>query len=245
VPTISAPTLCYFVCSNPRSGTSLLCDALKATGLAGRPEEYFWRGDVPFWTERWGVSSEEDYLAAMLREGTTPNGVFGAKVMQTYFLDDVVAPVRRIGKSSDPVSALLERTFPNLHYIALRRRDHLAQAISWVRASQTNVWTRRTDAPLASGVKPHFDVTAIDNLVGLIERGEVAWQQYFDEAGITPLEIVYEDLIRCYEETIRHVLDFLGVPIPESFSLPTPSIIKQADDLSAEWIERYRQIRGI
>ncbi len=31
----------YLVCSTPRSGSTLVCQALKATGIAGRPEEYF------------------------------------------------------------------------------------------------------------------------------------------------------------------------------------------------------------
>ena len=36
-----APTVSYLICSTPRTGSSLLCDALTATGVAGRPEEYF------------------------------------------------------------------------------------------------------------------------------------------------------------------------------------------------------------
>ena len=31
----------YLVCATPRSGSTLVCQALKATGVAGRPEEYF------------------------------------------------------------------------------------------------------------------------------------------------------------------------------------------------------------
>jgi LPS sulfotransferase NodH len=31
----------YLICSTPRTGSSLLCDALAGTGVAGRPEEYF------------------------------------------------------------------------------------------------------------------------------------------------------------------------------------------------------------
>jgi trehalose 2-sulfotransferase len=31
----------YLVCATPRSGSTLLCEGLKATGVAGRPEEYF------------------------------------------------------------------------------------------------------------------------------------------------------------------------------------------------------------
>ena len=31
----------YLVCATPRSGSTLVCQALKDTGIAGRPEEYF------------------------------------------------------------------------------------------------------------------------------------------------------------------------------------------------------------
>jgi trehalose 2-sulfotransferase len=36
-----APTTSYLICSTPRSGTTLLCEALRNTGVAGQPEEYF------------------------------------------------------------------------------------------------------------------------------------------------------------------------------------------------------------
>ena len=78
----------YFVCASPRAGTSLLTGLLKSTGIAGRPEEYFWR-DMPDWSRRWAVSRFEDYLQAALREGTRPNGVFGAKLMWGYLGDFV------------------------------------------------------------------------------------------------------------------------------------------------------------
>ena len=38
---ISRPFFFYLVCATPRSGSTLLCHALAATGVAGRPEEFF------------------------------------------------------------------------------------------------------------------------------------------------------------------------------------------------------------
>jgi LPS sulfotransferase NodH len=35
------PTCCYLVCATPRSGSTLLCEALATTGIAGNPKEYF------------------------------------------------------------------------------------------------------------------------------------------------------------------------------------------------------------
>ena len=36
-----APERSYLLCATPRSGSTLVCQALKETGVAGRPEEYF------------------------------------------------------------------------------------------------------------------------------------------------------------------------------------------------------------
>jgi Stf0 sulphotransferase len=64
-----------------------LCGLLAGTGLAGRPEEYFWRDDEPDWSQRWSVEGFADCLRAAIAQGTTPNGVFGAKVMFGYLPD--------------------------------------------------------------------------------------------------------------------------------------------------------------
>ena len=38
---MTQPSLSYLICSTPRSGSTLLCEALTNTGVAGRPEEYY------------------------------------------------------------------------------------------------------------------------------------------------------------------------------------------------------------
>ena len=35
------PSSSYLICATPRSGSTLLCEALKGTEVAGVPEEYF------------------------------------------------------------------------------------------------------------------------------------------------------------------------------------------------------------
>src|SRR5262249_7015918 len=73
---------CYIVCATPRCGSNLLCEGLSLTNRAGRPEECFlpWATPAP---------DSEPRLAAQLHQalvnGTTPNGVFGAKIMWWYF----------------------------------------------------------------------------------------------------------------------------------------------------------------
>jgi LPS sulfotransferase NodH len=62
-------------------------------GVAGRPEEYFWRDDEPLWSGRFDSSDFAGYVRKVLEEGTTPNGVFGAKVMRGY-LNDFLGKLR-------------------------------------------------------------------------------------------------------------------------------------------------------
>ena len=52
----------YLICATPRSGSSLLCEALRNNGLAGNPDEYFGPMHVKRWNEHWQTQSEIEYL---------------------------------------------------------------------------------------------------------------------------------------------------------------------------------------
>jgi len=135
------PHTSYLICATARSGSTLLCEALKNTGLAGQPEEYFLPANEDFFSkELWGVSSYADYLVRVIKEGTSSNGVFGAKIMWAY-VDDFVGKLRSIpGYERLPVPELLSTVFPNLHYIWITRSDKVRQAVSYEKAIQTCVW---------------------------------------------------------------------------------------------------------
>ena len=168
------PTRSYLVCATPRSGSTLLCDLLDQTGIAGHPEEYFEalrhsglprRPHEYFDPERhaniverlafrempdgaatpsdlWRPETYDRYLAWALDEGTTGNGVFGAKLMWGY-LGDFATLLRGIdGMAGLPVPELLGRAFPDLHYVRITRQDKVRQAVSLWRAVQTQAWQR-------------------------------------------------------------------------------------------------------
>ena len=109
------PKRSYLVCATQRSGSTLVCQALKETGVAGVPEEYFEalqhsgrpRRPEEYFTglddpsilshlgerERrsanepepqsplWTRTAYDRYLEWAMEQGTTENGVFGAKLM--------------------------------------------------------------------------------------------------------------------------------------------------------------------
>jgi LPS sulfotransferase NodH len=232
------PTTSYLVCGTPRSGTTLLCGLLASTGLAGRPEEYFWRDDERRWSERWRVSTFPEYLRAAVRRGSTPNGVFGAKVMYGY-LPDLLGKLAELpdGQGLDD-RALLERQFPNLRCLWIWRQDMVAQAVSWAKALQTNVWAAGDGQPTTT---PRFDFAQIDGLVRAAEEGRAGWRRWFEANGLEPMGIPYEDLVADMTGATRRALEFLGIDAPADLPIRTRSA-RQSDALNHEWAARYRAL---
>jgi LPS sulfotransferase NodH len=76
-----AATRAYLICTTPRSGSTLLCRYLTATGCAGVPDEYLFEKTLPRFYGKHGVSDFPSYFRALLENETTPNGVFGLKLM--------------------------------------------------------------------------------------------------------------------------------------------------------------------
>ena len=278
-------TRSYLICATPRSGSTLLCEALENTGIAGNPKEYFEAlraTGLPRHPKEYFTSLENqeimnllgdfsrldhastpppsqtyasyaEYLAHVLQEGTTFNGIFGAKVMWGYF-DDFISNLRDLPEGREkPVPELLSSIFPDLRYIRVSRLDKVRQAVSLWKAIQTDTW--REDEPSSfvdqqvdGAHEPqkqvlHFHFLAIDYLVRQIEEHERAWQRYFEEAAIRPFNVVYEDLSANYEGTALQILEYLNIPIPEKPLFAARRMKRQSNALSEEWVERYNMLK--
>lgn len=81
------PARGYLLCCIPRTGGSLLGQALGGTGVAGRPLEYFNPAaqQKPWMRAILGESDLVEGLPKILSAGTTPNGWFGAKLHGSHF----------------------------------------------------------------------------------------------------------------------------------------------------------------
>lgn len=219
------PWCSYLICATPRCGSSLLCDALDNTGVAGHPDEWFW--NEPDNAERWELENYvySDYLQAVLHHGSTPNGVFGAKVMWGY-LADVISRMRQIPQCTALILPdLFDTVFPNLHYIWITRRDTVRQAVSHWKAIQTDVWRARQGEDRQATREPVYDFDAINHLTHEIEEHNSAWSRYFTDNGINPRTVVYEEFVDRYAATIADTLGFLGIAPP-----PRPGRFAQSFD---------------
>lgn len=236
------PRRCYVVSTIGRSGSNLFSDGLRITGRAGRPNQFFLPSFESYFRDRHGLNADicfADYVAAIIKGSSTSNEVFGFKVM-AWYLDDFLARLRQtgaFGRADISDLALLRNAFPRLRFIHIVRRHKLLQAISKARAVQTGLWKLQ---PGKSETAPaEFDRALINRCLKGAEEGESIWSAFFHRVGVEPFRVEYEELSQNYEATIRGVFDFLQIPFPRRIKLDQPVTIRQSDDLSAEWEQRY------
>jgi len=241
----------YVVCTNPRSGSYLLCDGLASTKVAGRPREWFNPLADELRRARWGLgpstpATDLDYLLFAKARSTTPNGVSGIKLHYSQFVTLCQNLVQIEGFEDLGEAELMAHAFPNLRYIFLTRRNKDRQAISYFLARETDEWVSPASGPdPAQGLGPEMQVEPeeIERLATMLSRSDAAWRSYFTASRISPLEIFYEDLVADYRGEIVRVLDWLGITDANSIEIPDPRLRQQSDARNEHILERYATYR--
>jgi LPS sulfotransferase NodH len=235
-------------------------EALLRSGVPRRPHEYFdpdrhaniverlafreMLDSAPKPNPLWRPDTYEQYLAWALDEGTTPNGVFGAKLMWGYLGDFAELLRGADGMGSRPLPELLARAFPGLRYVQITREDKVRQAVSLWKAVQTQAWRREAGDATRDGApapEPLFSFRAINYLVRLLTAHDASWDAYFLGLGYEPLKITYEDLAQSTPEVVAKVLDFLSISAPDDVGLEPPKLSVQADEMSDRWVKRVHE----
>ena len=231
----------YIVCMSPRTGSQLLCDALKQTGYAGIPDDYFWH----FWEDpemtilrHYDVRDHQELLRHILRTGSTPNGVFGMKIGGGGYFAFMLDCLRHGLSSNGSKRELVSKAFPDSRFIHLIRGNKVRQAVSHWRAIVTQQWTLPKGGEPAKAPADAYDFDAIDHLVDESVLLDASWREFFKEIDAKPLTVLYEDLVNDYAHAVSQVLDHLG--LPANVSDLSPTVEKQADQLSEEWVHRFR-----
>ncbi|MCB8944618.1 MAG: sulfotransferase domain-containing protein [Ardenticatenaceae bacterium] len=243
------PKISYIICATPRSGSHLLCEALKNTKLAGIPDEYFitHEGKLPNETEhiikRYGKKTLEEFRQLVFEVGSTPNGAFGISILRgdiPHILNNY-RELPQYRELTDP--QLMNVLFNNPKYIWLTRQDKVRQAVSLAKAVQTDVWRQSTHEQFERKQEPVFDFHSIDFRYNRLVEDDLEWSQFFAQQNITPFKVVYEELVNNYEQTAVAILDYLNISHPEKIEFGERRLQKQADRLSEEWVARYNETK--
>ena len=257
----------YLVCATQRSGSTLLCELLRATdvagasreyferlrgtGLARQPRQYFEDPSVSSLAERLpptlpGRPEEpgefEHWFRYVLQRGTTLNGVFGAKMMWNYLDDFKVRMGELPGLGDLSFNERLDAVFPNLKIVFMRRRDKVAQAVSLWKAIQTQQWRTESESdtePVEADEEPGvgYDYEAIEYLLNELHRWDARWEEWFHATGREPIRVFYDEFTVSRAATIGRLLDALGIDPPAPEGEPMK---RQADNRSRDWVSRFR-----
>jgi len=213
----------YAICTEPRSGSNFLCRILTSTGILGLPMEYFnaatvarVRGLADYPTD------PESQLALIPQIAATPNGVYRMKVFSVEF--------KAIQAMRWP------QRLPSLALVHLERHDVLGQAISHVRAQQTQQWTSNVQAQ----AKPSYNREWIGNELIRLVNANAHWRYFFARNGFSVLNLVYEQIQRYPQQTAETVARWIGLTETPHVDLTrTRPLEIQRDALNDEWRARF------
>ena len=196
----------YLLASVPRAGSSFLSHELWRTGCLGAPLEYLnFKPGGPFHFAASSTEAQQQLWARVVQTRTSPNGVFGLKAFLMQFHEL---------QQSNPrlLASVLEQLLPKdrpRHIVYLRRRDKVAQAVSYARAAKSGVWRKEQESERSSWID--FSREDVEAAGRGIRVQEERWERMFSDLRIEPLRIWHEDTLSDPAATVRHVASYLGV----------------------------------
>ena len=240
----------YVICSTPRSGSTLLCKLLAATGKSGDPESHFHSSSVSDWLIDFDLdpkdpAAERDVLSAIFdaarERGTGNTGIFGLRLQRKSFSFLIQQmSILHPGFSTD-----LERfqaAFGDTLFIYVSRTNKLEQAISLVTATQTGLWHMAPDGVelerLSEPKEPVYDANEIASQLAELTTLDKEWEDWFIGEKLDPLRIAYDELSDDPVAMLIRILDRLDLDRGLATGI-RPAVAKLADATSRRWMERF------
>ncbi|WP_085907575.1 Stf0 family sulfotransferase [Kiloniella majae] len=240
----------YIICTSPRSGSTLLCKLLTATGKTGNPNSHFHVPEIASWIKDYGIlvenyESEQDILMAIFtaakKRGTSLSDLFGLRLQRGSFLFFMEKmKVLYPGLSSD--LKRIKTAFGNTLFIYLTRENKLDQAVSFVKAEQTGLWHLAPDGTelerLSEPQPIFYDEIEIKRRFDEFTLFDQEWKLWFEKEGIEPLKVTYDELSVNPKAVLSEILIKLGVGQSMVKGIDVP-VAKLADGINQEWTERF------
>lgn len=220
---------CVIVTGSFRSGSSYLCQLLKANGLPKPGVEGFSKYfDTRYSAPRVPFGDLLDQTFS-----TTQDGLFAVKLMWPH--RNNLACALGLGRQDSAEFAAL---FPDCRWINIVRRDKVAQAISFHKAKQSKRWHVFT-----KGEEPEvdYDMSSIRNALAELAIHDDLWADFHARADTRPFEVVYEDLLADVPSRLDELLAYLGPTHRLTDAPPVLSVRlkQQRNAQSADFTERF------
>jgi LPS sulfotransferase NodH len=264
------PERSYLVCATPRSGSTLVCRALRESGVAGRPEEYFEalvHSGRPRRPEEYFVGVDDPSILVHLRQramGDEQNAVSPLWSRTAY--DRYLEWAIEAGTTDNGVfgAKLMWGHLDDFAHFTGQlpafRGLLLEELLPAVFPKPRYVWVTRRDKvrqavslwkaiqteawrgeDAEADHEPIYHEEALEHLVKMLADHDTHWESFFIRTGIEPLVITYEDdLNEGPEQAVRQVLRHLDLSVPPGWHAPA-HMQRQADERSERWVAQYRE----
>jgi len=240
----------YMICTSPRSGSTLLCGLLAATGASGKPASWFHAPSIADWLDKFDLSArrfatQRDVLTAIFDAarqcGTGNTETFGLRLQRDSF-DFFMAQLDVLHPGLPTDHARIQTAFGSTLFIHLTRENKLDQAISLVKAKQTGLWHKAPDGTELERLSPSRE-PVYDRQVIARERAELitldeAWPAWFAREDIEILRVTYDELAADPSATLAAILDRLGLDQTLARGV-VPPVARLADAINRQWAERF------
>ncbi|KZM49183.1 Stf0 family sulfotransferase [Labrenzia sp. OB1] len=251
-----SPYASYVICTSPRSGSTLFCNLLSATGVAGDPKSYFHESSVSDWLRYFDLemaetADETEKLAQIFRaaieKGSRETRIFSLR-LQRHSFDFLLRKLAVLHPNQATDRDMFQAAFGRTLFIHLTRKDKIEQAVSYVKAEQTGLWHVAPNGTelerLGPPHPPLYDATEIARWVDRFTAYDLDWSNWFDTQGINPVRFTYEALSSDPAAILGEALEALGLDRGCADGI-TPGIAKLADATSREWVARFRGERSL
>jgi LPS sulfotransferase NodH len=262
--TAAEPSTVYLIAGTPRTGTTVLCQALSAAGAA-EPTEWFSRAQLsnarlsylttPGGTDRaLSVAACRGYLLDRLRQ-TCRKGVSGFKLHWHQ-----LAQLMRAGNGG-PVNELLSGQLvpARIRVVMVTRSPVDVQAVSVLRAYASGVFAtdgagsqtilRYDDAfwgppGVAAAARARletgdvYDYADLKEICETIAQANEQWRGYLRALGTPTRHISYDDLASDLVACANAILADLA--LPDLTAAYQPALVVQRDAVTAAMLQRYR-----
>ncbi|MYM63691.1 Stf0 family sulfotransferase [Pseudomaricurvus sp. HS19] len=212
----------FVLLSTPRSGSTMICDLLYKSGFC-LSHEYFQPYDyLPLLARRWdcikdGVLDKSHFIEQLARHRTLESGWLGINLHGHHL----------------PLFSKLKNHLPRAEsvYVRVRRRNVIAQAVSYEIASQSGRWSSEFKSESA----PVYSFQNIKNKLQRLEYQNLLTDSFLSSENLDVIELIYEDFVQDPASALRRVL-------PETFHQNlaiNPSLKQQSSELNKDWISRF------
>ncbi|MBZ2169156.1 Stf0 family sulfotransferase [Marinobacter sp. F4216] len=214
----------FLLLSTPRSGSTMICDLLFQSGFCLAHEYFQPYNYLPIIAKRWkclrkGILDKEKFINQLIRFRTMESGWLGINLHGRHL----------------PLYWKLEEYFPQSEKVVVRvrRKDVVAQAVSYEIATQTGGWSSEFQAR----AEPVYSFKSIKYRINSIKQQDIFSDIFVSSINVPVIEVVYEELVKSPREVLSF---FLPKEYLDNVELK-PSLEKQASSLNRKWIDRFTQ----